>query len=206
MKEILDFYKNDINKSNILKELNLSKNKYFLVSMHREENIDNDNLFKKLINSLNQLAEDYQLPIIFSTHPRTRKKIQDKEIIFNPLVRLLDPLGFFNYVNLQINAKCVLSDSGTIVEEASILAFPALIIRETFERPEIMEEGSIIMVGPEYNRIYQSLEILDQIAEKRIGEFNIVQEYNTNNVSLKVTTIIQSYTDFIRRTVWKEYK
>ena len=119
---------------------------------------------------------------------------------------MLIRLGFFNYVNLQINAKCVLSDSGTIVEEASILAFPALIIRETFERPEIMEEGSIIMVGPEYNRIYQSLEILDQIAEKRIGEFNIVQEYNINNVSLKVTTIIQSYTDFIRRTVWKEYK
>ncbi len=206
MKEILDFYKNDIYKSNILKELNLSKNKYFLVSMHREENIDNDNLFKKLINCLNQLAEDYQLPIIFSTHPRTRKKIKDKKIIFNPLVRLLDPLGFFNYVNLQLNAKCVLSDSGTIVEEASILAFPALIIRETFERPEIMEEGSIIMVGPEYNRISQSLEILDQIAENRIGEFKIVQDYNTNNVSLKVTTIIQSYTDFVRRFVWKEYK
>ena len=123
MKEILDFYKNDINKSNILKELNLSKNKYFLVSMHREENIDNDNLFKKLINSLNKLAEEYQIPLIISVHPRTRKKISEKKISFHPLVRLLNPLGFFNYVNLQINAKCVLSDSGTIVEESSILAF-----------------------------------------------------------------------------------
>ena len=205
MKEVLFFYRSKIEQSKILNHLKLKKNKFFLLSAHREENIDSDYAFKKLTDSINKLAENFGLPIIVSTHPRTRKKIKDNSVSFNPLVKLLKPQGFFDYIKLQLNAKVVLSDSGTIVEESSILNFPALMIREAFERPEVMEEGSIIMVGLDYLRIAQALLILEdqENNEKRI--FKIVSDYDVNNVSLKVIRIIQSYTDFVKRVVWKEY-
>lgn len=203
MYEVLNYYMPKILASNIISKLDLKAEQYFLVSIHREENIDSDKSFKKIELILNTIADKFGLPIIVSTHPRTRKKISDFKVKLHPLVRLNKPLSFFDYVNLQINARSVISDSGTITEESSILNFPALNLRETHERSEGMEEAAVMMVGLEIDRVCQSLDILqDQLrGKKRI--LNIVKDYNVTNVSEKVLRIIHSYTDYVNRIVWK---
>lgn len=199
MFEVLNSRKDDIEKSDVLARLNLEKNKYFVVSAHREENINSDENFLNLVDSLNAVAEKYKLPIIVSTHPRTRKMIEAKEIEFNPLISLMKPLGFNDYVKLQINTKTVLSDSGTISEESSILGFKALNIRQAHERPEAMEEASVMMVGLEKERIMQGLEVLEMQEKDTLRH---VADYSMPNVSDKVLRIILSYTDYINRVVW----
>lgn len=191
----------DINASNIVEELKLTKNNYFVISAHREENISSDKNFFDLVDTLNTIADIYKLPIIISTHPRTRNKIDEHNIKFNPLISLMKPLGFNDYVKLQKEAKVVLSDSGTISEESSILGFPALNIREAHERPEAMEEASVMMVGLEKERILQGLEILSTQNSKTLRK---VEDYSMPNVSDKVLRIILSYTDYVNKTVWKK--
>ncbi|MBU0906400.1 MAG: UDP-N-acetylglucosamine 2-epimerase (non-hydrolyzing) [Firmicutes bacterium] len=201
MYEVLNSRKEDIEKSNIVEKLNLIEDKYFVVSAHREENITSEKNFQDLCESLNAIADHYGMPIIISTHPRTQKMIDARGIKFNPLIKTMKPLGFNDYVKLQIKAKAVLSDSGTISEESSILNFKALNIRQAHERPEAMEEASVMMVGLEKNRILQGLEILG------IQEYNTlrkVDDYSMPNVAEKVLRIILSYTDYINRVVWKK--
>ena len=202
MFEVITNKLEDINASNILKELKLTKNNYFVVSAHREENISSDKNFFDLVDTLNAIADIYKLPIIVSTHPRTRNKINEHNIEFNPLISLMKPLGFNDYVKLQKDAKAVLSDSGTISEESSILEFPALNIREAHERPEAMEESSVMMVGLEKERILQGLEILSIQTSSTLRK---VSDYSMPNVSDKVLRIILSYTDYVNKTVWKKY-
>ncbi|MPM24271.1 UDP-2,3-diacetamido-2,3-dideoxy-D-glucuronate 2-epimerase [bioreactor metagenome] len=199
MFEVLNSRKDDIEKSDVLEILNLEQNKYFVVSAHREENINSEENFLNLVESLNVIAEKYKLPIIVSTHPRTRKMIESKEIEFNPLISLMKPLGFNDYIKLQINAKAVLSDSGTISEESSILGFKALNIRQAHERPEAMEEASVMMVGLEKERIMQGLAVL---ATQQKDTLRHVADYSMPNVSDKVLRIILSYTDYVNRVVW----
>jgi len=204
MYEVLTSFLPKIEKSEILKELELEKFKYFVVSAHREENISSDTNFNGLVNSLNAIAVKYQYPVIVSTHPRTRNMIEKKGVNFHPLVRLMKPMSFTDYNSLQINAKVVLSDSGTISEESSILNFPAINLRQAHERPEAMEEASVMMVGLSEERIMQALEILEM--QKR-GEERIlrpVSDYSMPNVSDKVVRIILSYTDYINRVVWSK--
>lgn len=191
----------DIGASDILNTLNLKENGYFVISAHREENISSDKNFFDLVDTLNAIADIYKLPIIVSTHPRTRNKINEHNIEFNSLISLMKPLGFNDYVKLQKDAKAVLSDSGTISEESSILRFPALNIREAHERPEAMEEASVMMVGLEKERILQGLEILITQKDDTLRK---VGDYNMPNVSEKVLRIILSYTDYINKTVWKK--
>ena len=205
MYEVLEYYSSQIESSTILKELNLTKKNYFLVSMHREENIDSEKSFKKLEIILNNIAKNYNLPVIVSTHPRTKKKIDTNGIKFHQLVRLTKPFGFLDYVHLQINSKCVLSDSGSITEESSILNFPALNIREMHERPEGMEESAVMMVGLNINNIEQGLKILENQSTGENRTLKIVDDYKVPNVSEKVLRIILSYTDYINRVVWKKY-
>ena len=202
MFEVINRKLDDINNSKILNELNLNKGSYFVVSAHREENITSDKNFLDLVDTLNSIAEIYKLPIIVSTHPRTRNRINQLNIEFNPLIQLMKPLGFNDYVKLQKEAKVVLSDSGTISEESSILSFPALNIREAHERPEAMEEASVMMVGLEKTRILQGLEVLITQDDKTLR--NVV-DYSMPNVSEKVLRIILSYTDYVNKTVWKKY-
>lgn len=199
MFEVINSRKEDIEKSDVLKRLNLKEGQYFVVSAHREENINSERNFSNLIDSLNTVAEKYELPIIVSTHPRTRKMIDSKEIKFNPLISLMKPLGFNDYVKLQTKAKAVLSDSGTISEESSILGFKALNIRQAHERPEAMEEASVMMVGLEKERILQGLEVLET---QRKDTLRRVADYSMPNVSDKVLRIILSYTDYVNRVVW----
>ncbi|KDE61880.1 UDP-N-acetylglucosamine 2-epimerase [Fusobacterium necrophorum BFTR-1] len=199
MYEVIKSKLDDIKNSDVLNKLNLEKNKYFVVSTHREENINLERNFMNLVESLNAIADKYKHPVIVSTHPRTRKMIEEKEIKFNPLVNLLKPLGFNDYVKLQIESKTVLSDSGTISEESSILRFKALNLREAHERPEAMEEASVMMVGLKKERILQGLEILETQEENTLRE---VYDYSMPNVSEKVLRIILSYTDYINRNVW----
>jgi len=216
MLEVLNYYLPKINSSDVLKRLGLTKDKFFVVSAHREENINNPKNFKGLIDSLNQIAEQYQYPIIVSTHPRTRKKLDElrsqrntvlnteQHCEINSLIQFMKPLGFSDYNALQINAYAVLSDSGTISEESSTLNFRALNIREAHERPEAMEEASVMMVGLNPERIMQGLV---QLQYQKIGEernFHKVKDYSMPNVSDKVVRIILSYTDYIKRTVWGE--
>ena len=205
MLEVLNYYMPQVSKSKILNKLNLRAEKYFLVSTHREENIEDNISFKKIKVILNTIAEKYELPVIVSTHPRTQKKLNETGVKFHKYVNLIKPLGFFDYVNLQMHARCVLSDSGSITEESSILNFPALNIRETHERSEGMEEAAVMMTGLDINRIQKGLEILQSQprAKKRI--LKIVNDYNVTNVSQKVLRIIYSYTDYINRVVWKKY-
>lgn len=205
MYEVLDYYKSDILNSDIVKQLNLEKGQYFLISAHREENIEPDNSFYKLVEILNTIAEKYGLPVIVSTHPRTQARLDRANITFHRLVRLLKPLGFFDYVKLQMSAKAVLSDSGTINEESSILNFPALNIREAHERPEGMEETSTMMVGLEIERIHQGLMILDSQSLDSARTTRLVSDYSMPNVSEKVLRIIHSYVDYVNRVVWKKY-
>jgi UDP-N-acetylglucosamine 2-epimerase len=202
MFEVLNSRKEDIEKSDVLERLGLEEGKYFVVSAHREENINSKTNFLDLIESLNTIAEKYNLPLIVSTHPRTRKMIEAKDIEFNPLVRTMKPLGFNDYVKLQKNAKAVLSDSGTISEEASILGFKALNIRQAHERPEAMEEASVMMVGLKKERILQGLEVLETQEKDTL---KLVGDYSMPNVSDKVLRIILSYTDYVNRVVWGKY-
>ncbi len=204
MFEVLNHYLPSIKSSNILKSLQLERNKYFVVSAHREENISSDLNFAGLVSSLNLVAEKYGLPIIVSTHPRTRKMIDAKGIVLHKNIQLLKPLGFNDYNALQLHSKAVLSDSGTISEESSILNFPALNIRQAHERPEAMEEASVMMVGLNPERILQGL---IQLESQKAGDertFRKVSDYSMPNVSDKVVRIIISYVDYIKRTVWSE--
>ena len=204
MYEVLTSFLPKIFKSTILEDLELKEHKYFVVSAHREENISSEENFKGLVDSLNAITEKYQYPVIVSTHPRTRNMINQKAVKFHPLVRLMKPMSFTDYNNLQVNAKVVLSDSGTISEESSILNFPALNLRQAHERPEAMEEASVMMVGLSQERIMQALEVLG--TQKR-GEQRIlrpVSDYSMPNVSDKVVRIIVSYTDYINRVVWSK--
>ena len=201
--EVVQAYSKQIESSEVLRELNLEKGKYFLVSAHREENINSDN-FIKLVASLNAIAEKYQLPVIVSTHPRTRNKINDSGVEFHKLIKLMKPMGFHDYNHLQKYAKVVLSDSGTISEESSILNFPALNIREAHERPEAMEETAVMMVGLNPERIMQALAVLKNQKRGDHRTVRLVSDYSMPNVSEKVIRIIISYTDYIKRNVWNE--
>ncbi|MFP1647040.1 non-hydrolyzing UDP-N-acetylglucosamine 2-epimerase [Enterococcus mundtii] len=199
MFEVLHSRKEDIQNSDIIQRLGLEKGKYFVVSAHREENISSENNFMNLVDSLNTIADKYQLPIIVSTHPRTMKMIEAKGIEFHQLVQTMKPMGFNDYNKLQVNAKAVLSDSGTISEEASTLNFKALNIRQAHERPEAMEEASVMMVGLEKERILQGLEVLETQGNDTLRK---VSDYSMPNVSEKVLRIILSYTDYVNRVVW----
>ena len=202
MFEVLASRKEDIEQSDVLARLGLKENNYFLISAHREENINSDKNFMGLVNSLNAIAETYDMPVIVSTHPRTRNKIEEKGINFHPQVQLMKPMGFNDYNHLQIHSKAVLSDSGTISEESSILGFRALNIREAHERPEAMEEASVMMVGLNEERIMQALAIIENQEKDTLQH---VADYSMPNVSEKVLRIILSYTDYVNRVVWKKY-
>ena len=201
--EIVNAYNRQIDASDVLNDLNLKKGQYFLVSAHREENINSTN-FIKLVEVLNSIAEKYKIPVIVSTHPRTRNKINETGVKFNSFIQLMKPLGFHDYNNLQKNAKVVLSDSGTISEESSIMNFRSLNIREAHERPEAMEEASVMMVGLNIERVLQALEVLEkqEIGEKRL--LREVADYSMPNVSDKIVRIILSYTDYVNRVVWSK--
>ena len=205
MYEVLHHYLPQIQASNVLARLELKEGEYFVVSAHREENIESDQSFSKLVVVLNALAEDHQLPVIVSTHPRTQKRVDATATKFHPLVRLLKPLGFHDYVNLQMRARAVLSDSGTINEESSILNFPALNVREAHERPEGMEEAAVMMVGLEVERVRQGLAILQSQPRGAERGLRLVADYSMPNVSDKVVRILHSYTDYVNRVVWKKY-
>ena len=205
MYEVLHHYLPQIQASNVLARLELKEGEYFVVSAHREENIESDQSFTKLVAVLNALAEDYQLPVIVSTHPRTQKRVDATATKFHSLVRLLKPLGFHDYVNLQMRARAVLSDSGTINEESSILNFPALNVREAHERPEGMEEAAVMMVGLEVERVRQGLAILQSQPRGAERGLRLVADYSMPNVSDKVVRILHSYTDYVNRVVWKKY-
>lgn len=200
MFEVLHSRKEDIKNSNVLVELELEEENYFVLSAHREENINSETNFLELVESINAMATIYNLPIIFSTHPRTRKRIAAKKISFHPLVKTVKPLGFNDYVKLQIKAKAVLSDSGTISEESSILGFKALNIRQAHERPEAMEEASVMMVGLKKERILQGLSILETQKQHTLYP---VTDYEIPNVSDKILRLILSYTDYVKRVVWR---
>lgn len=206
MKEILEFYNNDINSSEILNKLKLLEKNYFIVSTHREENVDYPENLISLLNSLNSVAEEYKLPIIVSTHPRTQNRINSLEskVKINDLITFLKPLGFFDYIKLQLNAKCVISDSGTITEESSILSFPAIMIRAAHERPEGMDEGTVIMSGITSDRILESLKVVISQHENKSTSIKIINDYNVDNVSIKVVRIILSYIDYVNNNVWKK--
>ncbi|HFB64190.1 MAG TPA: UDP-N-acetylglucosamine 2-epimerase (non-hydrolyzing) [Aeromonadales bacterium] len=207
MKEVLDFHQNDIDNSSVLERLNLYEKEYLIVSAHREENIDSEKNFHDFLASLNKMAQEYGKRIIVSTHPRTRKKLETvgKKQSFNHLIEFMKPLGFFDYIALQKHAFCTVSDSGTITEEASILGFPAITIRQAHERPEGMDEGTLIMSGLEADDIINAINIVTGQWDEDKSLFGTVTDYNTNNVSRKVVRIIISYIDYINRTVWKKY-
>jgi UDP-N-acetylglucosamine 2-epimerase (non-hydrolysing) len=204
MFEVLNHFLDNIMRSTVLADLSLEKERYFVFSAHREENVNSETNFNDLVNSINSIAEDFKLPVIVSTHPRTRKQIEAKGIKFSKLVMLHKPLGFLDYVHLQMNAKAVLSDSGTISEESSILNFPALNIREAHERPEAMEEASVMMVGLKYDRISQGLSILKDQKRREVRTLRFVDDYSMPNVSDKVVRIILSYIDYVNTNVWKK--
>jgi UDP-N-acetyl-L-fucosamine synthase len=205
MFEVLTYYKEKILSSNVLEQLKLKEKEYFIVSAHREENINSDENFLNLVEMLNAVAEKYNYPVIVSTHPRTRKRIEQMGVTFHPLVQLLKPLGFSDYNKLQLCAKAALSDSGTINEESSILNFPALNIRQAHERPEGMEEAAVMMVGLTSERILQGLQILEYQARGDERALRLVEDYSMPNVSEKIARIILSYTDYVNRVIWKKY-
>lgn len=202
--EVITHYRAGIDGSDVLKRLGLEPERFFVVSAHREENVDGDRPFAKLVAVLNAVAEDHDLPVIVSTHPRTKKRIEETEARFHSKVRLLKPLGFLDYVKLQTSARAVLSDSGTITEESSILNFPALNIREAHERPEGMEEAAVMMVGLEVDRVRQGLAILERQARGPTRSVRLVSDYSMPNVSDKVVRIVHSYTDYVKRVIWRD--
>jgi len=205
MFEVLTHYRPRIEASDVLQRLGLQAEQYFVVSAHREENIESPQSFSKLVAVLNAVAEDHDLPVIVSTHPRTQKRIDATGTRFHPQVRLLKPLGFHDYVKLQLSARATLSDSGTINEESSILNFPALNLREAHERPEGMEEAAVMMVGLEVDRVRQGLSILESQPRGDARGLRQVADYSMPNVSDKVLRIVHSYTDYVNRVVWKKY-
>ena len=205
MFEVLSHYMPQIDGSDVLSRLQLEAGKFFVISAHREENVDSPKNLIKLGRILNGLAEKYGYPVIVSTHPRTRKRIEEQGLEFNPLVQLLKPLGFHDYNKLQKSAKAVLSDSGTISEESSIMNFPALNIREAHERPEAFEEASVMMVGLEIDRVFQALQVLDSQPAGDDRLLRPVYDYSMPNVSDKIVRIVHSYRDYVMRTVWKQY-
>ncbi len=204
MYEVLNHYRKAIEGADVLSRLQLTAGQFFVVSAHREENIESPRTFGKLVGLLNGIAADHDLPVIVSTHPRTQKRIEATGAAFHPMIRLLKPLGFFDYVKLQMSARAVLSDSGTISEEASILNFPALNIREAHERPEGMEEAAAMMVGLEIDRVRQALAILADQPRGNERGIQLVADYSMPNVSDKVVRIIHSYTDYVNRIVWRK--
>jgi UDP-N-acetylglucosamine 2-epimerase (non-hydrolysing) len=201
MKEVLEAQKESIENSNVLRDLSLNPKEYFVLSAHREENLDNTKNLEALVESINTVAREYKFPIIFSTHPRTLKKIESSGVEFDPLVRIMKPLGFGDYIKLQENAFCVISDSGTITEESSLLGFPAITIRQAHERPEGMDEGTVIMSGLDKGSVLDAIKVVtDQ--DVRMG---VVDDYDNDVLAAKVVRIILSYTGYINRTVWKKY-
>ena len=198
MKEVLDINKNSIESSDVLNRLNVNPKEYFLLSTHREENVDSEKNFNDLIDSINAICEKYKYPIIFAVHPRTQKLLEKNNIQLHDLVKTMKPLGFADYIKLQQNAFCVISDSGTITEESSLLGFPAITVRQAHERPEGMDEGTLIMTGLDKNTVLDSIEI---VTSQRMP---IVKDYDSDKVAQKVVRIILSYTDYINRTVWKK--
>lgn len=205
MFEVLNHYMPQIDSSDVLVRLGLTEGEFFVVSAHREENVDSPKQLAKLAETLNTIAEHYNLPVIVSTHPRTRNRIEAQGIEFHPSIQLLKPLGFHDYNHLQKNAKVVLSDSGTINEESSIMNFPALNLREAHERPEGMEEASVMMVGLGVERVMQGLQVLESQPRGDERLLRQVADYSMPNVSDKVVRILHSYTDYVKRVVWKEY-
>lgn len=205
MFEVLSYYRAGIEASDVLTRLGVEREQFFVVSAHREENIDSDTNFLKLVSMLNAVAEQFDLPVIVSTHPRTQKRVDALGVTFHANVRLLKPLGFKDYNNLQLEAKAVLSDSGTISEEASILNFPALNIREAHERPEGMEEAAVMMVGLDTDRVLQGLNILEGQSRGDHRDLRLVADYSMPNVAEKIVRILHSYTDYVNRVVWKRY-
>ncbi len=203
MFEVLTYYREGIEASDVLQRLGLEEGKFFVVSAHREENIDSEKNFRKLAETLNQVAAHYDMPVIVSTHPRTQKRVDALGVTFHSNVRLLKPLGFKDYNKLQACAKAVLSDSGTISEESSILNFPALNIREAHERPEGMEEAAVMMVGLEVERVMQALQVLESQGRGDQRSLRLVADYSMPNVADKVVRIVHSYRDYVMRTVWK---
>jgi UDP-N-acetyl-L-fucosamine synthase len=204
MREVLDHYLPEINSSDVLTKLKLKAGEFFLVSAHREENIESDSSFEKLINILNGVAKTYQLPVIVSTHPRTAKKLKASGLTLESNVMTIKPLGFCDYNHLQLSAKATLSDSGTINEESSLMNFPALNIREAHERPEAVEEGGVMMVGLSLERVLQGLMVLESSPRGDERLLPKVEDYDVANVSDKVVRIIHSYTDYVKRVVWQE--
>ena len=204
MREVIEHYMPKIRKSRVLRELKLQKDKFFLISAHREENIDDPRNFNGLLASLTAIYKAWGLPVIVSTHPRTRKRLQDSRIRSGAGIRFIKPLGFLDYVKLQMNARCVVSDSGTISEESSILDFPAVTIRQAHERPEGMDEGTLIMCGLTPERVVTSIETVLRQRKGATRQFRIAEDYLANNVSKKVVRVIMSYTDYVNRTVWRK--
>ena len=205
MFEVLNYYRERIDASDVLDRLSLKEHQFFVVSAHREENVDSETNFRNLVAVLNSVAKKYNLPVIVSTHPRTQKRINAIDVKFHANVKLLKPLGFTDYIKLQLCSWAVLSDSGTINEESSILNFPALNLREVHERPEGMEEASVMMVGLEVERVLQGLAILESQSRGNQRKLQLVADYSMPNVSEKVVRIIHSYCDYVLRTVWKKY-
>ena len=203
MKEVLEYYRSQIEKSDVVKRFKLKSGQYIVISAHREENVDLKNNFSDILESLNVIAAKYKKPVIISTHPRTRKKLEEHvNFKADDRIRFLKPLGFFDYIKLQLNAFCVVSDSGTITEESSILNFPAVTIRQAHERPEGMDEGTLIMCGLKSERIVESINIVTTQHSKNQRQIKLVPDYDADNVSKKVLRIIMSYTDYVNRTVW----
>jgi UDP-N-acetylglucosamine 2-epimerase (non-hydrolysing) len=204
MKEVLNYYMPAIVKSDVLSRLGLKAGEYLVLSTHREENVDSEENFRDILDSVNALAKKYDKPVIVSTHPRTRKRLEELNVAYlDPRISFLKPQGFYDYVKLQQNAFCVVSDSGTITEESSILNFPAVTIRQAHERPEGMDEGTLIMCGLKTERVLESVDIVIKHHSNDRRQFRLVQDYDADNVSKKVLRIIVSYTDYINRTVWR---
>ena len=204
MPEVLNNCNDSIKGSNVLTELKLERDKYILISAHREENIDIEDNFLNLVNSLNSVAKEFKLPIIYSTHPRSCKKIEERKIVFNPLIRKLKPFGFIDYNKLQQNAFCVLSDSGTLSEESAILNFPAVLIRTSTERPEVLDKGSILIGGIKSDEVIQSVYTAVEMFKTKDNTNILPADYQDTNISMKVVKIIQSYTKIINKDIWRK--
>jgi UDP-N-acetylglucosamine 2-epimerase (non-hydrolysing) len=203
MTEVIKKHKEKIENSNVLEELDLEKDNYFLVSAHREENVDNEENFLSLMNALNDIAEKYQMPIVYSTHPRSKKRIEERGFEFHPLVKQLKPFGFFDYNKLQLNSFCTLSDSGTLSEESAILGFPGVLIRTSTERPEVLDKGTVVIGGITEKDIVQAVD-LSRNMKKNNEKTYLADDYQDDNVSVKVVKLIQSYTKIIDDVVWRK--